>query len=339
MTESQSARSGSSNNAEYQAVVTTAQLDHNSLRQVPGLCGPPTPSQSSRSKPEEDHASPGEDSLTSIMPLEQSSWEYHGPFSYISICSGRGIEWVNKRCGMPGFAQISRAFIQEISDTIKLQQPLSSERAPEPDPETTWRYSNLFFDHCPEASFGVIRREDFERRLRYHYDKTPPAPADDDDGFEWYALLNVVLAFGARIQNGTAGSSLTFLDCTEAGARYFGNALSKLPDMLYLKIGLVAVQAIVLMVRCPHPRMRAIADEEAWADVYLRPFMLKEQDTPTSSICSAPTPYESPRPRGCTDDPARLGIYNRAKKKFAIRYSGRFIYAISSSRPVPGAHQ
>jgi len=86
-----------------------------------------------------DVADPGE----YMIPLHKVNWEYHGPWSWVSICSPPGVAWVCKRTKSEEFEDIASYFMKTWSKRLKVQrlQPLPT-RYPEPDPETAWKYVN-----------------------------------------------------------------------------------------------------------------------------------------------------------------------------------------------------
>lgn len=190
----------------------------------------------------------------SIAPPQNQHWEYHGPGSFLSICSGPGIDWVTEKTGVPDFAEIARTFSREIARPLKLDQKINPERFPEPDRETAWRYVRIYFEETPESSFDLVHRSVFESHLHSHFERGNLAP--NEDNAAWYALRNVVYAFGIRTELGNASSS-NFIKSQQAGWRYFENALSRHTELTFCRTGLMAVQALATMaiyvegVGCP----------------------------------------------------------------------------------------
>jgi len=145
-----------------------------------------------------------------------------------------------------------------ISRKLRLHEPLGQKRTPDPPEHTAWLYAKgmsmcdyacmkliinctAYFNESFEATYYTIDQSAFEERLRHHY---TDAHATRDPG--WYALRNVVFASGCRIEQ--------FKTCawTEAQSRaqvYFDNALSVEADLLHGTPGLIAIQALVAMVR------------------------------------------------------------------------------------------
>lgn len=206
-----------------------------------GLGGSRTAEQSRYPSP------PTQETTSSIAPPEHEHWEYHGPGSYLSICSKLGVQWVIDQSGIRDFGDATRSFSREISYVLKLEQQLSSSRAPQPDEETSWQYTRVFFDEVPEAVFGIVVRRQFEARLRANW-RDSRSSTEKDYNSEWYALRNVVWAFGARAVHGGSQYASTFIEASQAGTQYLENALSRLPDLLCGRCSLTAIEALILMV-------------------------------------------------------------------------------------------
>ncbi|KAL5314332.1 hypothetical protein ACEPPN_018758 [Leptodophora sp. 'Broadleaf-Isolate-01'] len=186
-------------------------------------------------------------SHNSVTCPENADWEYHGPGSFLSICSKPGIDWVTEKSGSTDFVGIAKAFSRDTTRPLKLDGKINPERAPEPDPETAWRYVKVYFEECPEASFDVVSRSTFEARLQSHFEHSDN-PAYDDSA-SWYAMRNIVYASGCRAELGKATASYcsTFQSAQVGGFRYFENALSRHTELIFCRTGLMAVQALVAM--------------------------------------------------------------------------------------------
>lgn len=195
-----------------------------------------------------DQGLPVEDSAHSIAPPQYAHWEYHGPGSYLSVCSKPGVEWVAKQYGKSDFSHVSQTMGREISDKLRLNRFFGSGRVPPPDEETAWCYSALFFEQCPVAEFGLIDRADFDTLLQAHYYNISEKPSVGSEAVDCYAIVHTILAFGARIRDGCTEKKSTFVESSQSASRYYENALSALPDLLCCKTSLIAVQALILMV-------------------------------------------------------------------------------------------
>lgn len=190
---------------------------------------------------------PIEESISSIAPPEHEHWEYHGPGSYLSICSKAGVQWVIDQSRIPDFTNVTRNFSREISHVLKLDKPLALTRARQPDEETAWQYIRVFFDELPEATFGVILRRPFEARFSAYCRDTRSQSLKDLNS-EWYALRNIIWAYGSRAARGRSQDASTFVEASQEGTKYLENALSRLPDLLCCRCSLTAIEALILMV-------------------------------------------------------------------------------------------
>jgi hypothetical protein len=182
----------------------------------------------------------------SIACPENSDWEYHGPGSFLSICSKPGIQWVVDKTGSSDFISIARSFSREVTRPLKLGRKISSERVSEPDQETAWKYARAYFEKTPEATFNIIVRSSFETRLRNFFQSGDMSGQDEDAA--WYALRNTIYAFGCRSDLGKGSYANTFQEAQAGGWRYFENALSRHSELMFCRTGLMAVEALVAMV-------------------------------------------------------------------------------------------
>jgi hypothetical protein len=240
--------------------------------------------------------------LNSIACPENADWEYHGPGSFLSICSKPGIDWVSEKSGSTDFVGIAKTFSHETTRPLKLDRKINSQRAPEPDPEAAWRYAKVYFEECPEATFDVISRSLFETRLRSHFENGNNGAQDEDAS--WYALRNIVYASGCRAELGkaTATYSSAFQSAQIGGWKYFENALSRHTELMFCRTGLMAVQALVAMVSLILRFMHCSSLTEC-----LRLYMLRASAPPHSSICFAPEHCAWPSQRVFIDKLARHG--------------------------------
>ncbi|KAI1616602.1 fungal-specific transcription factor domain-containing protein [Exophiala viscosa] len=174
-----------------------------------------------------------------ISSSEISNWEYHGPRSFLSICSKPGIQWVASKSGSSTFNHSAKKFTTYITSRLKIEKMLSRERKPEPDQETAWRFTRAFFEEALESALGIVHRPWFEMQLKSHFNGTI---SDADPA--WYALRNVVYAFGCRIELSKCSS---FKEATQSAWDWFENALSVHTEVLYFRTSIVGVQALTLM--------------------------------------------------------------------------------------------
>ncbi|TVY30806.1 putative transcriptional regulatory protein [Lachnellula hyalina] len=183
--------------------------------------------------------------INSIASPENSDWEYHGPGSFLSICSKPGIEWVGEKTGSSDFIAISRTFSRDVTRQLKLDCKISLDRTPEPDRATAWRYTKAYFEKTLESAFDIVVRSSFEARLNAHFANDNASGQDEDAA--WYSLRNTVYAFGCRAELGRTSYSSTFAEAQIAGWKYFQNAMSRHMELIYCRTGLMAVQALVTM--------------------------------------------------------------------------------------------
>ena len=193
-------------------------------------------------EPREPEEAAPVDQGESILSPQKINWEYHGPGSWLSICSEPGVQWVCERTGVTDFAESARELTQDWTRRLKLKRDLTRTEAPEPDIKTIWQYCTAYFEDSYEALFSVVHRPTFEARLRSHFEHY--VSAEDDPS--WYALRNTVCATGCRIVL-ARNHSATFSDAQLQAWQYFENALSVLMELQFTPTGLSAVQALTAM--------------------------------------------------------------------------------------------
>lgn len=64
-----------------------------------------------------------------------------GPRSFLSVCSKPAVKWVSEQTGRADFADIASHFASDITRRLKMDADISPTRAPEPDAETAWHYT------------------------------------------------------------------------------------------------------------------------------------------------------------------------------------------------------
>lgn len=83
------------------------------------------------------------DIVEPMIPLHKVNWEYHGPWSWVSVCSPPGVAWVCEKTNSNEFEEIASCFMKTWSKRLKVQRSESlGVKFPEPDPETAWKYVN-----------------------------------------------------------------------------------------------------------------------------------------------------------------------------------------------------
>lgn len=145
-----------------------------------------------------------------------------------------------------GFAKLAKSLTHNISQRLKLESVVAPSRAPEPAPDISWRYVRAYFDEATESTMGIVCRTSFEGRLRIHYQQGSMLLAESDPA--WYALRNAIFATGCRSSLAKEPSS-GFLTAHRRSWKYFQNALSVYTELQFARTGLMAVQALAVMVR------------------------------------------------------------------------------------------
>lgn len=92
---------------------------------------------------------------------------------------------------------------------------------------------------------GVVDRLEFEARLKAHFRKeiSSADPA-------WYALRNILCAAGCRSLL-AKNPSASFATAQSKAGRFFKNAMSVFVQLMLPPSGLMAIQALALMVCKP----------------------------------------------------------------------------------------
>ncbi|KAM3154891.1 hypothetical protein ABEW05_004608 [Botrytis cinerea] len=170
-------------------------------------------------------------------------WEYHGPTSYLSICSIPGITWVSEASGEPSFFETAKTLVLNVDSRLKMRRNPRHETIDEPDKDVAWEWCQAYFDHSFDASLGLVSKEHFEARLRRHFAQNDVV--DDDPA--WYALRNTVYASGCRLSSSNTPYSYMSGEIQGQAWRYFEKALDVHTELLYGSTGLMAVQALTAM--------------------------------------------------------------------------------------------
>ncbi|KAH4094357.1 hypothetical protein HBH96_204360 [Parastagonospora nodorum] len=211
-----------------------------------------TPSATLNTEPHED------DGSCICPPEEEPTFEYHGPGSFLDICSRAGVEWVTEKCGDSSFRAMTQKLTTDISHRLKLpSSAFAREREPDPDETMAWKYTQAYFNGDPYASYGLIGRDRFEARLRAHYSPQDNPSCSESDS-DWYALRNVVFACGSRSLLTASSTSLSQEQFLQSSSwSYFLNALSVHNEMMFCHSSLSTIEALAAMtfyvegVACP----------------------------------------------------------------------------------------
>ncbi|KAK7214592.1 hypothetical protein V2G26_002595 [Clonostachys chloroleuca] len=125
----------------------------------------------------------------------------------------------------------------------RLGQKAGSTRTPEPSYEVAMGWSKAYFDSCLDSIFGIIHRDDFEKRLRDHFQTNPDSRSDAS----WYALRNTIYASGCRVSLCVDSGPESFSRSRAQSWKYFENALSVHTELLYVSPDITSIQVLTLM--------------------------------------------------------------------------------------------
>ncbi|KAM5383740.1 hypothetical protein ACJZ2D_001729 [Fusarium nematophilum] len=175
----------------------------------------------------------------SVYSGELSNSEYHGPRSFLSICSTSGVQWVCNKTGGPAFTEFASRLTRDINRRLKIDTKAMKDRTTEPSHEVAWKYVSAYFERAREAAFELVDRASFESRLRSHLkgDVKNEDPA-------WYALRNAIYATGCRIELSKTGN---FRYAFQTAWTFFSNCLSVHLELLYFRTSMMAIQALTIM--------------------------------------------------------------------------------------------
>ena len=125
-----------------------------------------------------------------------------------------------------------------LGDTQQARKciPLVSNRA------ATNETSPAYFEQTFESAFDIIDRASFESRLKMRLEGV----VSDDDA-AWYALRNVVYAFGCRASTFKESVPETWPEAQSKAWRFFENALGVHTELVYFRSDVSAVQALLVM--------------------------------------------------------------------------------------------
>ena len=102
-----------------------------------------------------------------------------------------------------------------------------------------------FFEQTFESAFDIIDRASFESRLTRQLEGVL-----SDEDTAWYALRNVVYAFGCRASTFKEREPNTWPVAQSKAWRFFENALAVHTELVYFRSNVSAVQALLVMVSC-----------------------------------------------------------------------------------------
>ncbi|KAH7110699.1 hypothetical protein EDB81DRAFT_926799 [Dactylonectria macrodidyma] len=175
----------------------------------------------------------------SVYSGELSNWEYHGPRSFLSICSTSGVQWVCSKTGGPAFTEFASRLSRDITRRLKIDTNDIKDRTTGPSPELAWKYVTAYFERSREAPFELVDRASFECRLKNHL-----AGQVKNEDPAWYALRNAIYATGCRLELSKTGN---FRDAFHTAWGFFSNCLAVHLELLYFRTSMMAIQALTVM--------------------------------------------------------------------------------------------
>ncbi|KAF4453500.1 Transcription factor [Fusarium albosuccineum] len=176
----------------------------------------------------------------SVYSEELSNSEYHGPRSFLSICSTSGVQWVCKKTKGSEFTGFASRLTRDITRRLKIDTKAIKDRTPEPTPELAWKYVTAYFEGAREAAFGLVDRASFEGRLKAHLENN-----GKNENPAWYALRNAIYATGCRLELSKTGK---FRHASQTSWAYFSNSLSVHLELMYFQTTMMAIQALTVMM-------------------------------------------------------------------------------------------
>ncbi|KAH8807431.1 hypothetical protein F5884DRAFT_899829 [Xylogone sp. PMI_703] len=193
--------------------------------------------------------------------------EYHGPRSFLSICSKPGISWVLEQTGASSYREYAETLLADVTKLLKFNKSTRI-RAAEPDEATARKWCKAYFEEAYGTWFGIVDPEEFEEQINDHFEtfnrdrSAPqtsfllqdedhhqqtehPSQQSDQENSAWYALRNAVFAAGSRV---VLAKTAGYQTAHEVSCGYLGNCLATFADLLYTQTGLMGIQALALMM-------------------------------------------------------------------------------------------
>lgn len=167
---------------------------------------------------------------------------------------------------------------------------------------------------------------EFETTLRAHYRQE----GETRGSTAWYALRNTVFASGCRIAL-SKDASKSFSEIESEAWGYFANAFSVYTELMFTFSGLLAVRALIAMVRL-QPNSINVADEQHSL------FSQKDSAAPPFSTCYAQMPLEWLTQKVFIDSLQSPGTSLKMKLYNTIGYSGLYIAVRKISHNAQAAH-
>ncbi|KAJ6088812.1 hypothetical protein N7486_009378 [Penicillium sp. IBT 16267x] len=181
------------------------------------------------------------DEKGSLHLLKDGETEFIGLSSGLTILSPAGLEWLSARIGPSRMEQLMTVlkFVRS-SPSLSLGHfsgtAASQPRQKLPPKRLAIIYVNAFFERL-HSWLPFIQRSTFDLYFEPHYSDTPPSSS-------WYAMLNAVICLGYTSMK---QASILTEDETNAALGYLNNAMSVVPDLIFLPVDTLGVQALLLM--------------------------------------------------------------------------------------------
>lgn len=148
-----------------------------------------------------------------------------------------------------------------------------------------------------------------------------------DDDPAWYALRNVVYAFGCRASTFKEGVSDTWSEAQSKGWCFFENALAVHTELVYFRSNLSAVQALLAMVSCVRYHQKKSINP-GYSPFSWRAWAIRSWNT-----CSSAPRYAWRNPKGYICSQPQLRSSPLPKWHFEADYSGPCI-SMRSTLPI-----
>lgn len=211
-----------------------------------------------------------EDKLSIFMISDDGAAGFVGPSSGFSLFSPQGLRWISEKTGNNDFEQV----IKEVSNScdnhmttgqVTFRPIPDSEREPLPPKDLANEYMAAYFDNF-NNSFPLYDKESVMERFGrdYYMVNREKDPA-------WYASLNIIFLIGRSI-------AMHEREPNSVCEKYFRNSTSVFSELLFNAPSLLAVQAMIAMVRSP-PKYYPLFTND------IRPLSCKPQKTHIHHIC------------------------------------------------------
>jgi hypothetical protein len=183
-----------------------------------------------------------EDKLSIFVISDDGASGFVGASSGFSLFSPQGLRWISEKTGTTEFEQTIKEVTNHCDSALLVQFPVAfrplpeNEMEPLPPKELATEYMTAFFGAFNSA-FPLYDKEMVLERFEKDYYTASP-----QQDVAWYASLNVIFLIGRAIARRERGADVI---CE----RYFHNASSVFTELLFNGPSLLAVQAMIGMVR------------------------------------------------------------------------------------------